>query len=109
MSDLFGEASPSDLEERRDTLKSALTFGDVASALGIAGSTRHGWDCVACGARGTMRENSLNKGARCQACDEGADIISIVRAIEVCSYPKALDWLEAILANRDDPQGARLL
>ncbi len=109
MSDLFGSSSPNDYEARRDTLKDKLSFGDVATALGLSGSTPHGWDCPACCGEQTLREGSHNKGGKCKSCDAGFDIISLIQTMENVSFASALDRLESILADLDEPQAERLL
>ncbi len=109
MSDLFGTDKPSDSSERKEALKAKLTFGEVASALGLSGSTPHGWDCPACGAEQSIREGSHHRGGRCQDCETGFDIIGLIQEMEDTSFTKALDRLEGILEDLSQPQSERLV
>jgi DNA-directed RNA polymerase subunit RPC12/RpoP len=104
MSDLFSAGRPSAVPHTRDKLKSALKFGEVASDLGLAGSSRRGWDCPSCGAEFAVRETENHRGGRCKSCGEGFDIINLVRETEDLGFEAALKRLSSILDEKSKPK-----
>lgn len=106
-SDLFGGAPRNVARDGLDfsativRLKNALTFGDVASGLGLSGASRHGWDCPRCGGERTVRERPDHRGARCKACDKGYDVLGLVMEAEDLGARAGARRLQAILDKRD--------
>lgn len=91
-----------DLSGRIRRLKAALDFGDVAAGLGLSGSSRHGWDCPACGGEQSVKERQRDRqGGRCTACGTGYDILGLVMRAEDVEIFAGLKRLEAILEERD--------
>ncbi len=104
MSDLFSAGRPSTIRNERDRLKSALKFGEVATGLGLAGSSRSGWDCPACAAEYSVRETSDHQGGRCNSCGEGFDIIKLVQETETIGFEATLQRLADILDEKTNPK-----
>lgn len=92
-----------DLSRRIAAAKEALCFGEVAMALNLKGSSRTGWDCPACGSRGTLRERPDRKGGRCSlpSCNKGFDAPGLVITARGLSAPAALTFLERVIAERN--------
>lgn len=92
----------SDVAARCRRVKQALDFGDVAAALGLGGSSRHGWDCPVCCTETTVQERRRDRqGGRCTVCGKGYDILGLVMAAEGCEFLAGLERLETILDERD--------
>lgn len=91
-----------DLNDQIAAAKRKLVFGEVAMALGLKGSSRTGWDCPACGGRGTVRERRDDQGGRCaiHSCDKGFDVLDLVRAARGVGARAALAFLERVIAER---------
>ena len=109
MSDLFSAGKPSSVRRKADVLKSTLKFGEVATGLGLSGSSRRGWDCPCCGAEFSIRETEDHQGGRCKSCGEGFDIIKLVREAEHLPFQKSLERLSDIRSERDDKSKTRKL
>lgn len=103
MSGLLGHGRELDLVTRIGAVKAALVIGEVASALGLKGVSRDGWECAACGSLGTVRERPDHKGARCQmaACGKGYDALGMVMTARGLSAAGAVTFLERVIAERD--------
>ena len=83
-------------------IKARLTFGEAASALGLKGSSKAGWDCVCCGAPNGLQERQQDhRGARCCACSVGLDVPGLVMRQRGEGAKAALAWCEAQIAARD--------
>lgn len=105
--------TPFDLSRRIAAAKEALCFGEVAMALNLKGASRSGWDCPACGSRGTVRERPDHKGGRCSLpdCNKGYDAPGLVITARGVSAPAALAFLERVIAERKangDPKAPSL-
>lgn len=83
--------------------KAALSFGEVAWALGLKGSSRAGWECPACGAPEAVKERPDHKGGRCSvaACAAGFDAPGLVMTARGISARGALTFMERLIAERD--------
>jgi hypothetical protein len=94
---------------RMSAAKQALCFGEVAMALNLKGSSRTGWDCPACGSRGTLNERPDRKGARCSlpGCNKGFDAPGLVITARGVSAPTALAFLERVIAEREAKGNAK--
>lgn len=91
-----------DFADRMSAAKAALCFGEVAMALNLKGASRTGWDCPACGSRGTLRERPDRRGGRCtlHSCRKGYDAPGLVITARGVSAPVALTFLERVIAER---------
>lgn len=89
--------------------KAQLTFGEVAQALGLKGSSREHWECPACGMLHALRERPDHKGARCSnpACAKGCDAPGLVMTARGIGARAALVFLERIIAERDAARAGR--
>lgn len=99
------ELVKSSIERRKDAIKERLVFGEAAAEMGLAGSSRAGWDCPACCSPRTVKERRDEQGGLCSACGKGFDIISIVMTARGESFLGALGLLEA-LADKSEASAA---
>ncbi len=102
-----------DLRSRLDAVKAELVFGEVAVACALAGSSRRGWDCPACGSEFSVRERSDHLGGRCtmEGCGKGYDMAGLVMAARGISALQAAAFLERLVeekAARGNPKAPGL-
>lgn len=102
-----------DFTARISAAKAALCFGEVAMALNLKGASRTGWDCPACGSRGTLKERPDRKGGRCtlHTCRKGFDAPGLVITARGVSAFAALTFLERVINERKangDPKAPSL-
>lgn len=102
-----------DFADRMSAAKAALCFGEVAMALNLKGASRTGWDCPACGSRGTLNERPDGKGGRCSlpTCNKGFDAPGLVITARGVSAFAALTFLERVINERKangDPKAPSL-
>ena len=104
MTNLFGHstsaAKASALDLRKADVKAKLSFGEVATALRLKGSSRAGWDCP-CGAPCGLKEERGHRGARCSACANGVDVIGLWMGAQRVGFVAAVRGLEDLIEARD--------
>ncbi|MDJ0921070.1 MAG: hypothetical protein QNI84_08070 [Henriciella sp.] len=88
-----------DLSSRIEALKSALVFGDAAQAVGLQGSSEHGWNCPTCLSGLSLKERRDHKGARCSVCGTGFDALKVVMTVERLGFPAAVTFLEDLASS----------
>lgn len=66
------------LDDLREALNEGMVFGEAASFAGLNGSSPSGWDCPACDTVSALKEAHAHKGARCEMCGTGFDMIGVV-------------------------------
>lgn len=88
------------LRARIRAVKDALCFGECAQAAGLAGSSRVGWDCPACGGEKTVRERPDHQGGRCSACGAGFDTIEIGWRGQGLGFLQGLALLERVVKDK---------
>lgn len=109
-----GGAQPGNtLRERFERVKEELVFGEVAVACALAGSSRRGWDCPACGSEFSVRERRDHLGGRCamEGCGKGYDMAGLVMEARGISALQAAVFLERLVeekAARGNPKAPGL-
>lgn len=96
-----GESRP-DLRARLDAAYAALTFGEVAVAVGLKGRSRDGWECPACVTDGSLQERSDHRGGRCRMddCGRGFDLAGLVMTARGISVLQAATFLDRLIEEK---------
>jgi phage/plasmid primase-like uncharacterized protein len=94
-----------EIERRAREAQAAVTFGEVAWALGLPGSSRAGWNCPRCSGQNTLLEDTATGTGTCVAdgCKAKPGKLFLVMAVRGVSFLDAIAWLETYTAHAKRP------
>jgi phage/plasmid primase-like uncharacterized protein len=94
-----------EIERRAREAQAAVSFGEVAWALGLKGSSRAGWNCPRCGGQNTLQEDTAKGAAACtgHGCGAKPGKLFLVMAVRGVSFLDAIAWLETYTAHAKRP------